>query len=133
MSERPSASAIEEQIRDDRPHLAGDLEYDRAWLWYCGRPSDQDREYLKELKFRYRNKDHPLPSGRTGRWFYWHAIPPIHKGKSNGNGKQAKAPAPPQQPARVDLSALVKPKAEPQQQPLTPEAIEALVRAELGL
>lgn len=131
--ERQSSKDVLAQVKAERPNLAEHLHYDRAWLWYCGpKSSDDDREYLKSLKFRYKCKDHALPDGKTGRWYFWDKIPPHKPKHGTGSARSAspRQPAPITMPSqRVDFL-----QTKPQQpKPLTTDDIEAMIRAELGI
>lgn len=123
-AKRRTAQEIEAVMREEKPHLAEHLSYDRSWLWYCGeKPSDTDREWIKELGFRYKTEGHVTPDGREGRWYYWDRIPPKYNKGSKGNNNK------PQQQQQ-------KPQPQPQQQQqqqLSDADIEAAIRKELGL
>ena len=123
-TQRIDPESVLEQIKAERPQLASAMEYDRNWLWYCGpKPDDTERELLKKFSFRYKAGDHRLPSGKTGRWYYWHSVPPIKP--KNGNGKYRFN----DKPNEVHV---IKPTQRPQPQQ-EPEDIDAMVREILGM
>ena len=101
-----SSVEVLDWLHAHHPKLHADAEIDRAWVWLStnlsGESNKPIRDELKAIGFRFAKKDHPLPSGKTGRWGHSCNKPmPFHRkgGKSSTHTKSNRDSLEPQAPA----------------------------------
>lgn len=107
-----SIQAVLDWLLEHHPKLAEAAEVERNWVWLADVNLKEDaatRESIKSIGFSYkRHGDHQLPSGRFSRWAHHCQHPVSFKFKRGGS---------PSERAKE----------------LTPEELDALVMAELGI